>query len=80
MIACGLAEILNQELPIKKQEHYTLIMTLCFYIQVSLLSCPREWQLFRIEILYPPGYAMTAAVLRDTVKETLCNRRISYMC
>jgi hypothetical protein len=36
-----------------------------FYTQMSLLSCPRAWQLYRIE-----RPATTATVLRVTIKET----------
>jgi hypothetical protein len=40
---------------------------------VSLLSCPRTGRLYRIESLHPPGHhPTTAAVLRDTIRNTPC--------
>jgi len=35
---------------------------------VSLLSCHRERQLYRMESLFPPGHILTPAVLRNTTK------------
>jgi hypothetical protein len=40
---------------------------------VSFLSCPRVRQVYRIVVLYPPGYSMIAAVLREAINETLCS-------
>jgi len=39
---------------------------------VSLLWCLRTRQLYRIDILHPPRHPVKAAILRDTVKGTVC--------
>ena len=44
--------------------------TYCLKYRLSLLSCPRARQLYRIESLYPPVDFATAAVLSDTTKGT----------
>jgi hypothetical protein len=37
---------------------------------MSVLSCPRAQLLYRLEFLHPPGWLVTAAVLKDTIKGT----------
>jgi hypothetical protein len=36
-------------------------------LEVFLLSCPRAWQLYRIESLHPLRHPMKSAVLRDVI-------------
>jgi hypothetical protein len=43
-----------------------------FILQVSLLSCPWVWQLYRIEIMHPPGHFVKVAVLTGIIKRTSC--------
>jgi len=40
--------------------------------RVSLLSCPRVQQLYRIKNLHLPGHLATAAVLRDMLQQKQC--------
>jgi hypothetical protein len=48
--------------------------------RVSVLSCPRARQLYRIGSLRPPGHSLMAAVLMDAMKETsVLIRRIREM-
>lgn len=42
---------------------------------MALLSCPSAWQLDRIESLHPPEQPVTAALLRDPIKEISCISR-----
>jgi len=43
--------------------------------RVALLSCPTAWQLHRIESLHLPQQPVTAALLRDPIKEISCISR-----
>jgi hypothetical protein len=33
---------------------------------------PQAWQVYGMQILHPPGYPVTAAILRDKIKGTPC--------
>jgi hypothetical protein len=41
-------------------------------VRIEILSCPLAGWLYRAESLHPLGYSTTAAVLRDTIRNTPC--------
>jgi hypothetical protein len=49
-----------------------------FILQVSLLSCPWVWQLYRIQIMHPQGHFLTVAVLTDIIKRTSCRHTYTH--